>query len=286
MKSLQYLSGPEGALFLPAFVAGAAVALLCGVVSVLVVLRRLSFIGHGVAHAAFGGVGIAALLGLTAAGAANSIGFFLVVGGVCVASAVGIGIAGTHTKIREDALIGVVLVGCMAMGALLLHVHTSRGGSAAGASLESSLFGSIFLVSRTDALASCVIAATVSAVLWLARRSILFWAFDEASAKAFGVETLRARVIFMALLGVTVVAAMKLAGVLLATALLILPGATALRLSDRLSRVVVISALGALVGVMGGLVLSIEVDWPPGPSIVAVLVALALGAWGMTIGKR
>ena len=84
----------------------------------------------------------------------------------------------------------------------------------------------------------------------------------------------------MMVLGVAIVAAMKLAGVLLATALLILPGAIALRLSQRLAPVFILAAAAALLGVLAGLTLSFETDWPPGPSVVIALVVLLLAASG------
>jgi ABC-type Mn2+/Zn2+ transport system permease subunit len=276
VRTIHYLTGPESALFWPAIAAGAAVALVCGLLSVFVVLRRLAFIGHGVSHAAFGGVGLAAILGLTAAGTANSIAYLAIVGGFCLAAALTIALVSAKTKLREDTVIGVALVGSMALGAVLLQLHARRGGPSSGATLESSLFGSILSVGPTDALVAWIVATLVGAILFLYRRPLIFWAFDETAAEAFGVNALRARLLLMALLGIAIVAAMKLAGVLLATALLILPGAIALQLSTRLATVFVLSAAAALLGVLGGLVLSFETDWPPGPSVVVVLVALML----------
>ncbi|MBL8746369.1 MAG: metal ABC transporter permease [Phycisphaerae bacterium] len=278
MKTLHYLTGPESDLFWPAIAAGAAVALVCGVLSVFVVLRRLAFIGHGVSHAAFGGVGLAVVLGLTASGTAHTLAYLAVVGGFCLIAALSIAVVSAQTRLREDTVIGVTLVGSMALGALLLQLHARRGGSGAGATLESTLFGSILSVRPADALAAWVVALTVGAVLLVYRRPLVFWAFDETAAEAFGVNALRTRLLLMALLGIAIVASMKLAGVLLATALLILPGAIALRLSQRLATVFVLAAASSITGVLGGLMLSFEADWPPGPSVVVVLVALMLAS--------
>lgn len=288
MRTLDYLTGPDAGLFLPALAAGAAIALICGVLGVFVVLRRLAFIGHGVSHAAFGGVGVAAVLGFTAPGATGTLGYLLIVGGFCLAAALAIGLVSARTKLSEDTAIGVTLVASIALGALLLHLHARGGGSAAGATLEASLFGSVLSVAPSDALAAWIIALAIGAMLALARRGLVFWAFDEPAAEAFGVATLRARLTLLALLAVAVVAAMKLAGVLLATALLILPAAAALRLSERLGVVFALSAGIGVLGVMGGLVVSFETDWPPGPCVAGVLItvlALAGGA-GRLSGTR
>jgi ABC-type Mn2+/Zn2+ transport system permease subunit len=278
MRTLEYLTGPDASLFLPGVAAGAAIALVCGVLSVFVVLRRLAFVGHGVSHAAFGGVGLAAVLGLTAAGAVSSAGYFAVVGGFCIVTALAIALVSTRSRAREDTVIGVVLVASMALGAILLQLHARQAGVRGGASLESTLFGSILAVGPADALAAWIVAASIGAFALLFRRPLLFWAFDEPAAEAFGVPTGRARLLLMAMLGVAIVAAMKLAGVLLATALLILPGAIALRLSSRLAPVFILAPAAALLGVLGGLTLSFETDWPPGPSVVVVLVAMMLAS--------
>ncbi|MDX2114407.1 MAG: metal ABC transporter permease [Planctomycetota bacterium] len=277
MRTIEYLSGPDALLFVPAIAAGVAIALVCGVLSVFVVLRRLAFIGHGVSHAAFGGVGLAAALGLTGMAASSAAGYLAVVGAFCIAAALVIAYVSAKAKLREDTVIGVALVASLAMGALLLHQRARSGGGGV-VSLEGSLFGSMLAVGWTDALAAWAAAVLVLAVLWVVRRPLVFWTFDEPAAAAFGVDTMRMRLLLMGLLGVSIVVAMKLAGVVLATALLILPGATALRLSASLGRVIAVSALASVLGVLGGLVLSFELDWPTGPSVVVALIALMIGA--------
>lgn len=287
MRTLDYLTGPSAPLFWPAVIAGTAIALLCGVLSVFVVLRRLAFIGHGISHAAFGGVGIAAVLGLTGAGSASSAaGYMAVVGAFCIGAALVIAVVSARTRLREDTVIGVALVASMALGALLLHHHAQSGGGSGGASLEASLFGSILSVGPADAAAAWIIAIAIGIVLFIARRPLVFWAFDEEAAQAFGVETMGVRLLLMALLGAAVVIAMKLAGAVLATALLILPGAAALRLSNKLASVLILAAAAGVIGVLGGLILSFELDWPPGPSVVVVLVGLMVIAWAASAGRR
>lgn len=273
-------------LFWPAAVAGFAIALACGALSVFVVLRRLAFVGHGVSHAAFGGVGLAAALGLL--GPDAGVAPLAIVAAFCLAAALAIGWssarsrsqgAGGHARIgaiRQDTAIGVTLVASMALGALLLfwRAHRPGAGSAAPLGVEGWLFGSILTVTAADALAAWLVALAALATLTIERRRLLFWAFDEDAAEAFGVSTLRARLILMAILAVTIVAAMKLAGVILVTALLVIPGAAALRLSDRLASVFACSLAVSLIGAAAGLALSYRANLPTGPSVVVCLVAL------------
>lgn len=278
MNTWTYLTAPElRGLYWPGLIAGVAIALLCAVLSVFVVLKRLAFIGQGISHAAFGGIGLAAILGLTATttAAAPYLGIpqFLVVTGFCLAAALSVGWLSERGAAQADTAIGIVLVGSMALGAILLARART------GLAWESFLFGTLFNVTPADAVTAWLLAITVVLVLWYYRRGVVFWAFDEPAARAFGVSTGRMRLLLMVLLALATVTAMKLAGVVLATAMLVMPGAIALRLSRRLRIVQILSLAIALCAVLGGLVLSFELDWQPGPAIVAVLTALFTAAF-------
>jgi len=133
-------------------------------------------------------------------------------------------------------------------------------------------------VGWTDAALALGVGALVLGAAWWWRRAILFWAFDEPASEAFGVRTGVAKRVLLVLLALMVVLVMRLAGVVLATALLVLPGAIALRMSDRLRTVGVIAVIAGVVGVLGGLVLSFELDWQTGPSIVLVLAGVYVPA--------
>ncbi|CAG1007853.1 Manganese transport system membrane protein MntB [Phycisphaerales bacterium] len=272
-------------LFWPGVVTGLAIAALCSLLSVLVVLKRLAFIGQGISHAAFGGVGIAAAAGLVVGagltprllgveiGPQSAIGVtFGIVFLFCLASALLIGWLSERGQTEADTAIGIVLVGAMAVGAILLH------SSQTGVSWETFLFGSIMGVEWIDAGIGWGVALVTLLTLWLFRRPLLFWAFDPAVARAMGVHERTMNFLLMTLLALATVTAMKLAGVVLATAMLVLPGAISLRLSVRSGVVIALAVAGALVGVIGGLVVSFEFDWPTGPSIVCVLALLFAGA--------
>lgn len=283
MKTIDYLTDPNLAgLYWPGVIAGLAMAAMCAVLSVLVVLKRLAFIGQGISHAGFGGIGIAAVLGLTAsattAAPMHGIPQFGVVLVFCIGAALMIGVisrkggrgeASTH----GDTAIGIVLVATMALGAIL--VAASRRGLA----WESFLFGSLLQVGTWDAAIAWGLAVLTIGVLWISRRGLLFWAFDEPAAEAFGVRGSVCGLTLLVLLALATVAAMKLAGVVLATAMLVLPGAVALRISSRLWPVIGISLAAAVLGLAGGIVLSFETDWAPGPCIVGVLSAMFAAAF-------
>lgn len=279
LKTIEYLTGESAGLFWPSVLAGAAIALQCALLSVLVVLRRLAFVGQGVSHAALGGVGVAALIGLTGPA------MVACAGAVCIASALGIGVVshrrGDREGEREDAAIGVFLAASMALGAAMLAWRAQRPLADAGPmpSWESLLFGSILSVDARAMWAAWIVGAVViGALAWL-RRPLLFWAFDEEASRVFGGRGLSMRLALMALLGAAVVVTMRLSGVVLVSALLVLPGATALRLSRRLGRVLALSCAAALVGVFGGLVMAFEMDLPAGACIAIALTGLYALAW-------
>jgi zinc transport system permease protein len=290
VSTLRFLTDPDLApAYWPGIVAAFAVGIVCAVLSPLVVLKRLSFVGQGISHAAFGGVGIARLLlvlGVAPAILASSSGQFLIVLAFCLVAAALIWAMIRRGGSQGDTAIGIVLVGSMTLGAILLQVSLvlarqaaarGRPTHASGAvQWESILFGSIIAVDWPASLVAWGVAVGILVALWSVRRPLLFWAFDEAAAPAFGVPGHRMGLLLVFLLALAIVTAMKLVGVVLATALLVLPGAAALLLADRLHRVIGLSLCLCLAGVCGGLALSFEVldgyAIPPGAGIVAVLV--------------
>ncbi|MDX2146744.1 MAG: metal ABC transporter permease [Planctomycetota bacterium] len=283
MKTLEYLlESPE--LYLPGCVAGVLVGATCALLSVIVSLKRLAFIGQGISHAAFGGMGFAAIAGLatmsSGIAATTSIAQFGIVFSFCIAAALLVGLVSGRrsgrSRTHADTAIGVVLVASMALGSILGSM--SRG----GVIWESFLFGSLLATGWTEVGLAAICGTGVLLTLLALRRQIMFWTFDEPAAEAFGVDCERVRVVVLILLTVATVTAMKLAGVVLATALLVLPGATALRLSSRLAPVLVWSLMIALAGVAIGMVLSFELNWAPGSCIVLALTALFAGSWLIT----
>ncbi len=273
MNTIKYLTNPDLApLLIPGIVTALAMAVMCSSLSVLVVLKRLSFIGQGISHAAFGGMGVAAILGLTLVGA-SAVGQFGVVITFCLAAAIIIGWISNRGSTSADTAIGIVLVASMCLGGILLPLAVRRQGSA-GPGWESILFGSVLYVKVGQAWMASVAAAGVVAAMWWLRRPLLFWAFDEAAAPAFGVPSVAMKYVLLVLLCLAIVTAMTVSGVVLATAMLVLPAASALCLSDRLWKVFGASLAVGLLGVVGGIVVSMELEWPPGSSVVAVLTVL------------
>lgn len=227
--------------------------------------------------------------GGAAAGAASGAAFSAQLGIVflfCLFAALQIGFLtsgdsgrrGGRGRAQADTAIGIVLVASMGLGSLLLHIAEKQQ-RVATVSWESLLFGSIVSVSEADAWAAGVVALLIVGALFLVRRPLTFWAFDEPAAAAFGVNAGLMRLVLLVMLALATVTAMKLAGVVLATAMLVLPAAAAVQFSQRAGTVTLMSVLFALLAVACGMVLSFELDWPTGASIVLVLAALFGIGW-------
>jgi zinc transport system permease protein len=309
MSLWSIITNPGGdiAIVLPGILTALAVVLMCSLLSPLVVIKRLGFIGQGISHSAFGGIGVAAVLaypGLMIPGlmsgpwhlrAGSTLEFWVIVL-FCAIAALGMAAVSRRRTTPEDTAIGIFLVGSMALGALLVEAARSSASAARARfaseglplpqaleqvdfrTWESILFGSVYVNARADVvLAYAVLAGVLATLVWL-RRPMAFWALDEETAKAFGVPTAALRTGLMLVLALVVVTSMKTTGVILATALLVLPGAIALRLSRRLGAVWGLSLTAGLLGLIGGIELSLQRNWPPGPCIVAVLAVLFAAA--------
>ncbi len=285
LRTIEYFTDPVlRGMYWPSVGTGLAVAALAAPLSVLVVLKRLAFIGQGISHAAFGGWGLASVLaGVGSAGGALAIvsraagtspGQLAIVYVFCVLAALLVGWmsdpghSGRGRSVEPDTAIGIVLVSSMALGAILNRLAREPR------PWESFLFGSVLECGPADALASLAGALVVLGALWALRRPLTFWAFDEAGAAAFGVRGGAMSAALMALLALASVLAMRLIGVVPATAILVLPGAAALRLSRRSGVVLGAAWIIAALGILGGLVASFEFDLLPGASIVLVLALL------------
>ncbi len=279
MRTIEYLFTPDFAgLFWPGVAAAMLVAVLCAALSPFVVLKKMAFIGQGVSHAAFGGVGLvlylAALAGSGGWGGAHQ---FAVLGFAALA---GLGISVLSRRQGTDTAIGIVLAVCMAAGFELYRLAAGVAAREAGVpgppGIEDVLFGSVLNVTPASAVGTGVAAALVLGALWWCRRPLTAWAFDEATAGSLGISGERMRALLLLMLSVSVVATMQIAGVVLATAMLIIPGVIGLGLGRAMRGAVAWSVASALVGTLVGLVITFEFEVQPGPSVVLTLVALML----------
>lgn len=249
--------------FRDALVAALLASVLCGVVGTLVVLKRLVSIAGGVAHAAFGGLGVAYW-----AGGDPRLGALA----VAALSAVGLGFLDRERVRRLDAAIGVLWAVGMAVGLVFLHWTPGYAPD-----LLAYLFGNILLLTTSDlVLAAAAVVAVLLLLAWRGRELVAV-AFDEEAARLQGLPTRAYGILLLMLAAVSVVVLLQLVGIVLAVALLTLPPLIALRLARSIAGVVAAATAVCLALTVGGLLLSFALDLPSGP-VMVLAGAVALGA--------
>jgi zinc transport system permease protein len=279
----------ETPFYQSALLGGVAVAITCSLLSAFVVLKRIAFIGEGISHAAFGGVGLALLAGLAMEAFRPVLARDAVIALFCVTTALVIGVFSRRGKLSEDSAIGIVLVAAMALGVFLLDLrsHLMEQMLQSGAitrseigytpSFHNILFGNILFITQDQILVAWILAILVTVGVILFFKELVFFVFDEETAGVFGVRTSLLYYALLVALGLAVVTAMRSLGVVLASSLLILPGVSARCLSNRIGRVVFLSVLVGVVGLVAGLLIAIQLRFAsPGAVIVLTLCALLI----------
>jgi manganese/iron transport system permease protein/iron/zinc/copper transport system permease protein len=259
LEPLQYGFFQRGVVV--ATIAGA----LCGLVGVFVVVRSMSYIGHGLSHAVFGGAAISAVMGVS---------YFLGAGLWGVLAALLIGRVAGRRVIGADAAIGVVTTASFAIGLAI----QSRSGSVSR-TLDTVLFGNVLGVFTRDVVAVIGVGLVVAALVVAYRRELGFVSFDPDVARVSGVPVQRIDALLMVLLSVTVLVSVRVIGALLISAMLVLPAATARLLTSSLGRMLWLSpALGAGFGFVG-MYVSWYTDVPSGAVITLVGTVVFGSVW-------
>lgn len=239
---------------LRAVAAGLIVGVLLAVLSVIIVSKKLSFIGVGVSHSAFGGLAIGALLGVDLT--LSALVFSTLI-------ALAIGWLSRRGRMSEDISVGIVFAASMALGVVCLGLMEGYA-----IDLFSYLFGSILAVSGRDIVVSGVVFVVVIGIIIYFFKEFLVYCFDEEWARVSGVNTDRFQDLLLVMIAVSVVVSIKLLGVVLVSALLVIPGATGLLIAQNYRAQYAGSVMTALVSVLAGLWLSYRFDLASGATIV------------------
>ncbi len=246
-----------------ALISGIAVAIICSFMGTFLVLRRYALFGDGIAHVAFGGVAVGLFFGVFPLWSA----FVVSIGG-----ALGLQKLRQSTKISGDAAVAVVLVSGLAVGVILV---SSSGGFSVD--LFSFLFGSILLISNEDMIMILGISAGIIATLVLLQKQFFQLTFDEEQAKLAGLPVTMLNYAFVVLASITVVTSMRLVGILLISALIVLPNITAMMFGVGFKKTLGISMLISASSVVCGILLSYYYNIAPSGTIVVVAVFILLG---------
>lgn len=253
-----------------ALLAGVLAGLLCGVLGFFVVLKRLSFIGVGISHSAFGGIAIGVVLGVEPLLAAA-------VFATLVAWAIGwLSRAG---RLHEDTSIGILFSSAMALGVALISLSRTYQ-----VDLFGYLFGNILSVSSGDLWLLAIITFFVLAGIGLLFKEFLFVAFDEEVARASGLPVTVLSFLLLTCLALAVVAAIRVVGIILVEALLVIPAAIGYQLARGYRTMLLVSVLSAVLSAIAGLFASYVFNVAAGATIVLVLTLVFFVA--VTLGRN
>ncbi len=239
-----------------ALIAGSLIALICSVLGVQLVLRRLSLIGDGLSHVTFGGVALGIVFGIYP--------MYIAIP-VVVISSIGILKLIEKAKIYGDAAIGIVSSLGIASGVILASL---AGGF--NVDLFSYLFGNILAISKADVITSIVLSIVMLVITYFYYNEIFSVTFDEEFAKTSGINTKRIDLMLVVMTAVTVVLAMKVVGIMLISALLILPAVSAFQIAKGFKSSLIISSSIAVISVLSGIFFSFFLNLPSGACIVII----------------
>jgi manganese/iron transport system permease protein/iron/zinc/copper transport system permease protein len=246
---------------------------LLGFIGVYIVLRGMSYIGHGLSHAIFGGY---AAMQLFAAQL-----YVLGAGLWGIASAIAITAVARRSRLGADAAIGVVTTASFALGVALF----SKFGSS-GPAFDNALFGSILGITNTQIVWLIAVMVFAGAVVFFRYRELLFTTFDPDVARASGVHVARIEGLLMVVLSLSILVTLTVIGVTLVAAMLVIPAVVARMLTDSFGRMLAISTVvGSACGLVG-MYLSYYAGVPSGTMIVLVGAAVFLVVLGITTLRR
>jgi manganese/iron transport system permease protein len=247
-----------------AFLIAVLLALPAALVSCYLVLKSWALMGDAISHAVLPGIVMAYVVNLPLALGAFAAG---------MACAFATGYIADNSRIKRDTVMGVVFSGMFGLGIVLItwvkpDVH-----------LDHILFGNILGVSTGDMAMTVAISLTVIVAIALFWRDLLLEAFDSVQARALGLPVRLLHYGLLAMIAASVVAALKSVGIILAIALLIAPGATALLVTKRFEHMMAVAACAALISAVAGVYLSFFIDSAPAPTIVLIMTLFFIAAF-------
>jgi zinc transport system permease protein len=245
-----------------ALIAGIAISILCSVIGLFLVLRRQSLFGDSLAHMAFGGVAVGIYTNTYPLWTA-----FI----ASILAALGITKLQHSSNIPADSAVAIMLTAGLAIGILLLSF---AGGFSVD--LFSFLFGNILLVSFEDTLLISLLTALVLLSVVIFFKKFLYITFDERQAEVSGLQVQRLNYFFIVLASLTVIASMRLVGILLISSLTVIPNITAMMFGAGFKRTLLISILISAISVVSGIFLSYMLNSAPSGTIALISISLFL----------
>jgi len=241
----------------------AFVGLVCAVLSCYITLKGWSLMGDAISHAVVPGVVVAYIFNLPFA-----VGAFVFGLGATLA----IGFVKAHSRLKEDAAIGVVFTGFFAFGIVLATKFPSN------VDLFHILFGNVLGITESDIIQTLIAGGITLTLILLRRKDLLLFCFDPNHAQAIGLNTQAIYLTLLSVLALTIVAALQTVGIILVIAMLVTPGSIGYLLSDRFDHMLAIAMVSSVLACVGGTYLSYYFDLSTGGSIVVLLTLIFVAA--------
>lgn len=256
MDIAYYITEPLSHAFMQrALLAALLIGVVCAIFSCFLVLKGWSLMGDAVSHAILPGLGLAYMLGIPMAIGAFAAGL------LC---AVGTGWIKDNSRVKEDAVMGIVFSGMFGLGLIMLSkIETD-------VHLLHVLFGNILGITHDDLIEIGIIAGLGSLIMLVKRRDLMLFCFDPAQAAVIGLPVRLLHFGLLILLSLTIVSALKAAGIILVIAMLIAPGATGFVLSRSFDRMMVWAVAVSVFSCLTGTILSFHFDADTAPLIVVI----------------
>ena len=247
-----------------AIISGIAISLICSTLGLFLVLRKFSLFGDALAHSAFGGVALGLFLGFYPLWAAYA---------VSIISALGL------TKIRQkydisgDAIVAILLSSGIAVGIVLISLS-------GGFSIDifSFLFGSVLLVSTENVIMILGLSAAILIILITCYKKFMYITFSEEQAQVSGIPVQKLNYLLIAIAGVTVVTSMQLVGVLLVSALFVIPNVTAMMFKRSFKQTIILSMSFSVFSTVAGIMISYPLDIAPSGMVVLLAITLFIAS--------
>ena len=240
--------------FSRAIIVSILIGATCGLLGVYIVLRGMSYIGHGMSHAVFGGAVISNIVGIN---------FYIGAAIWGILSGVLITEINKRYKIKADAAIGVVTTAGFAIGVFLMNT-----GQTPLRNFEALLFGNILAVTDLDFIFVLIVSIITITFIFFFQKRLLFTIFDSETAKVYGVKTDRVEMLFSIVLAIVVIAAMNSIGVTLLAAAIIAPAISARLITNNFFKILILSSIIGIITAFLGMYSSFYIDSPSGATIV------------------
>lgn len=255
-----------------ALAASVLIGTVTAVIGVYVILRGMAFIGAGIAHASFGGVALGFLLG------ANPV-FVAVV--FCLGTAWGIAWTSRRAEVREDTAIGIFFAATMALGILFIGLMGEYN-----VDLFGYLFGSVLSVTQEDLWLSGALGVGVLALVGLFFKELLLITFDPEMAQVTGLPARGLYLLLLSIMALTIVLSIKVVGIILVSAMLIIPAAAAYQLTEDFRAMMALAILLGNISAVAGLFLSVWLDTASGATMVLTATTLFFGSAFLSPRRR